>query len=560
LNDGALFNNQAGATFNANASSAPFFINTSGPAGTFANAGTFNNAPGGGNTTQVNALFNNTGTVNASSGTLLLDGGGSDTAGTFFVPAAGALNFGGGVTALASAVGSSTNKAAGTLAFTGGTTTVTGAVTDTGNFTIAISGGTADFENTTDSVPYLDLTGGTLTGSAALTVTATTGTALTWNGGTMSGSGSTTLASGATMSLGSDNTTETLDGWTFTNQGTVNWLDGTSDLSLNDGALFNNEGTFNDNVNVNNSNTQYILTSGAAGTFANSGTFNHAPSTFNVIQIAALFNNTGTVNVSSGQLFLEGGGTSTGSWVVSGGTLIFNGGVANLNAPSTSVTGAGAVFVDAGEVDFGGTYSVTGNTTINGGIANFLNGGSTGTFGNGGGTVDLASGTTFTVTSGNYTQSIGGGTSLSVTYLNGGTLAVSSGNEVNIQPGTYLYGPGTINGNLYNAGYLYVGGGDAPGTLTVNGNYTQTSLGTLTVQIDGSGAGQYDQLVVSGTGNSASLDGTLSVTLGGGYSSPPSGTTFTIMTYPSETGDFSTKNLGGLSSGSPGSTSYVLTA
>ncbi len=551
LSDGALFSNTG--TFNANAtSSTTQSIYNSGSSGTFANAGTFNNAPGAGNTTEFyNTLFNNTGTVNVNTGTLALLGGGNDSAGTFFVPTAGTLLFEGGVTALASAIGTTTTTAAGTVAFSAGTTTVTGTITAAGNFTIAISGGIVNVEKPV-SIPILDLTGGTLTGSAAVTVTATTGTALTWNGGaTMSGTGSTTLAAGATMSLGGDGTAENLDGRTFNNLGIVNWLTGSYLLYLSDGALFSNTGTFN--ANAPSGTTQYIYNSGSTGTFANAGTFNNAAGAGNTTEFYNTpLNNTGTVNVNSGTLDLQGGGTSTGSWVAaSSATLWFNGGIANLSASSTSITGAGAVAVSAGAANFGGTYNLTGATSVSGGTANFLNGGNTGTFSNSGGTVDFATGTTFTVSTGGYTQTGGS------TYLNGGTLAVI-GSTVDIQANTYLYGPGTVTGDLSNEGYVYVGGGgSAAGTLSVSGDYTQSSAGALYVNIGGATAGtQDDQMLISGT---ASLDGTLGVSLVNGYSPVP-GTTFTIMTYTLEIGDFSTKNLGGLTSGSPGLTSYVLTA
>jgi autotransporter family porin len=49
-------------------------------------------------------------------------------------------------------------------------------------------------------------------------------------------------------------------------------------------------------------------------------------------------------------------------------------------------------------------------------------------------------------------------------------------------------------------------GTTAIGTLNVSGDYTQTATGKLTLKLGGVGAGQYDQLNVSGT---ATLAGTL---------------------------------------------------
>ncbi len=575
LDDGAVFNNQAGANFNANTpnSTNQYIYDGSGATPTFNNAGTFTNAAGAGNTTQVTnyVLFNNSGTVNANSGTLLLGYGGTDTsAGSFVVPAAGALQFS-GVTSLASSVGTSGSPQAGTVTFAGGTTdvngnyNVSGSTNVTGGLveftpastltslgsTVTISGGTADISPNV-SIATLNLTGGTLTGSGTVTVTS----ALTWkNYSIMSGTGATTLNNGATMALGGDGSWQELDARTFNNNlgGTVNWTAGYY-FYMDDGAVFNNSGTFN--ASVPSSTNQYIYDgSGASGAFNNSGTFNTAAGSGNTTEFYyTAFNNTGTANTTSGTLLLYyGGGTSTGSFAVSSGaTLEFDGGVNNLNSsPPASVTGAGNVTVVAGETDFAGTYNVTGATSITGGTANFLNGGTTGTFSNSGGTVNLATGTTFKVNTGDYTQSGGS------TYLNGGTLAVTAGNKVNIEQSTYLVGPGAITGNLSNAGYLYVGGGgNLAGTLSVSGNFTQTSTGVLYMNVGGTTAGtQYDQLTIGG---SATLGGTLQVSEINGFN-PASGT-FTLLTYASVTNNFSSISLPGGWTSNKNATTFTVTA
>src|SRR5262249_14456510 len=154
------------------------------------------------------------------------------------------------------------------------------------------------------------------------------------------------------------------------------------------------------------------------------------------------------------------------------------------------------------------------------------------------GTVTIGLGTTLTVT-GNYTQTNG------TTNLNGATLSATS---VMIQGGS-LIASGTINGNVSNGGTLDLGSpfspGDTPGTLTVNGNYVQTSTGTLDIKIGGTMPGeQFDQLIVNGN---ATLGGTLNVRLIYSYT-PPSGTLFQILvTDASHTvsGTFSTRNMGG---------------
>ena len=67
-----------------------------------------------------------------------------------------------------------------------------------------------------------------------------------------------------------------------------------------------------------------------------------------------------------------------------------------------------------------------------------------------------------------------------------------------------LGGSGVINGNVLNNGILAPG--NSVGTLTINGNYTQSSSGTFQLEI--ANPGSFDQLFVSGN---ASLAGTLQV-------------------------------------------------
>jgi hypothetical protein len=99
---------------------------------------------------------------------------------------------------------------------------------------------------------------------------------------------------------------------------------------------------------------------------------------------------------------------------------------------------------------------------------------------------------------------------------------------VSLQGGT-LSGTGNINGDLSNAADVSIGDPFTTAALTVTGNYTQTSSGTLTVKL---GVGTSDDLSITGM---ATLAGTLNVVLIGGYT-PVAGDSFAVLACNSETG------------------------
>lgn len=136
--------------------------------------------------------------------------------------------------------------------------------------------------------------------------------------------------------------------------------------------------------------------------------------------------------------------------------------------------------------------------------------------------------------------------------LQGGKLITSS---FSIPSGETFSGSGTIEANLTNAGTLSPG--SSPGTITIDGDFTQESTGTLAIELGGTTSGtQYDQLVVTGE---AVLDGTLDVSLYNEFS-PSLGESFTILTYTSHTGSFDTLNLPTLGLGLAWKIAYESTA
>jgi hypothetical protein len=115
------------------------------------------------------------------------------------------------------------------------------------------------------------------------------------------------------------------------------------------------------------------------------------------------------------------------------------------------------------------------------------------------------------------------------------TLSIASGKMMTINGGT-LSGNGTIAGDVLNNGGI-VSPGASPGTLTITGNYTQTSTGVLSVELAGLTQGvTYDLLAITGN---ASLAGALNIVATAGFF-PGAGDAFDIMTYASVTGDFAT--------------------
>jgi hypothetical protein len=128
-------------------------------------------------------------------------------------------------------------------------------------------------------------------------------------------------------------------------------------------------------------------------------------------------------------------------------------------------------------------------------------------------------------TSTNYLQVAGS------TLVNG-SLSATGGAILNIQGGA-LGGSGTVNGNVLMGGTMTPGPGSSPGTLTINGNYAQTSTGTLDELISPTSRSllQVNGSVTLGSGS------TLELTLWNGYD--PLGDAFVIMDYNSLCGEFS---------------------
>ena len=155
-------------------------------------------------------------------------------------------------------------------------------------------------------------------------------------------------------------------------------------------------------------------------------------------------------------------------------------------------------------------------------------------FTNGAGTVRAYTGTLqFT---GGYTQTLG-----ATIAGGGGTLASTT--PLDIQGGT-LTGVGALLASVVIGGTVEPG--LPSGILSIDGRYTQTSAGKLTLELGGLAPGsQHDRLDVTGA---ASLGGTLQATLVGGFV-PQDGNTFTVLTSSAIDGYFEALSLPALPGG-----------
>ena len=155
--------------------------------------------------------------------------------------------------------------------------------------------------------------------------------------------------------------------------------------------------------------------------------------------------------------------------------------------------------------------------------------------------LNVASGT---LTNAGTLLSMGAGAANNTLNLNDATLGLPLLN--NTAAGS-IFGGGTINlgsgtGIMSNNGTVAPSGGGVPTpqVLTIQGNYSQGSTGTLAINIAGASAGQYDQLAVTG---SATLDGTLSASLANGFL-PSGNQQFQIVTVSSGiSGNFASLSL-----------------
>lgn len=224
---------------------------------------------------------------------------------------------------------------------------------------------------------------------------------------------------------------------------------------------------------------------------------------------------------------------SGGTWLVGANSLIriYDASIVE-NAANIVLDGPGSQFADQFDTDLlagfaenraGGSFVITNarNLTTAGAFSNY-------------GTLVASAGSTFTSV-GDYVQTSG------TTTIDAGTLASTT--QVNILGGV-LEGNGSIDAPIVNAGS--VSPGLSAGTLSGTSSFTQTTSGSLEVEIGGLVADDdYDVLAVDGA---ATLAGALNVALINGFE-PPVASSYEILTASSISGTFDTENLPALING-----------
>jgi len=328
----------------------------------------------GGGSLNVSGTTSNSGTLAVQSGTVALAGGGNSS-GAFIVDVDARLQFLGDhildVDSSISGAGefhmwSGTAEIGGTYNVTGLTTigewagevNFTGEVLSVGAKLSLYGYADVDFHGTSITTNELYMQGTNLP-SGDVTVSK-----LIWKTGTMTGTGTTTVADELTMDHGH----VSLDGRTLRNEGTATVL---RNMALANGAVFDNYGIFD----VPGDASQAVT---GNGTFNNYGTFQRSAGTgVSDLTSGVVFNNSGTLDLQGGILYLRGGGTSSGQFsVAAGAQLWFFSGTHLLDADSI-VEGAGTVYfgsswgpVDAtvdGTVSPGFDTHYTRTLTFNGG-------------------------------------------------------------------------------------------------------------------------------------------------------------------------------------------------
>ncbi len=419
-------------------------------------------------------------------------------------------------------------------AINGGIMNIAGiALTQGGSGLVVADAGTVNLSS-------VNLSGGTLTNTngGALAVTAS--------------SAFNNLALNGSLSVNAGNTL-TLAG-SFTSNGTITvnptGANASTHLDIYSSALtLAGTGTVVLNAHPANIDSAYIYYNSGSNVLT-------IPSTQTIRgtgDIYASFVNNGTIQADvSGRVLQVNGGTKTNNALIqavgggilnlsglgitqgASGTLLANAGTMNLSA--VTLTGGALTLSNGGSATVTASSTLSGVTlagplALNAGLTLTLTGGFTnhGTL-----TVNAAGTNVSTSMSINSPALTIGGTGTIILNANPANpdsayIYYSSGSNVlTLAPGQTLAGRGRVYPNTQLQGTLSPGTG--PGetaTISLAGPMVMHASGVLDIEIGGTAVGQYDRVVST---SNFTLDGLVRVRLVNGFSNPPQGTHFDVVT------------------------------
>ncbi len=417
-----------------------------------------------------------------------IDNGGHNDSFSGVISGNGSLTFAGSGTTTLSGVNTytgATNINAGTLQ-----TGVANALSASTAVTVA-SGATFNLNNYNQSVGSLAGAGDVTLGSATLTA-GSNNTSTTFSGDISGAGGLTKTGSGTTTLAG----VNTYSGATTINAGTLqagiaHALSTSTELTVASGATFD----------LNNFNQHVDSLAGSGNVTLGSATLvvgaNNSSSTF-----SGVISGTGGLSVASGGTkTLSGTNTYQGGTTVGEGTTLAVDRDANLGAVGGALSLYNATLRTS--ADFSSARAITLSAGENSAFNTFDNDGHDATLSG------VISGLGSLVLQGSGTTTLSGvNTYTGATQVAGGTLALTDGaalssSQVVIDYLAELLADDASVNDLNNAGTTTIAAGK---TLSVDGDFTNGSTGTLTTSV--SGVDSYGKLNVDGT---AQLDGTLAI-------------------------------------------------
>jgi len=420
--------------------------NPASPGGLFVNNGTVRKITTKG-TTYVGGLnFVNKGVVDAESGTIAFDGGGT-LSGVYNTAAGATIRFNGGAFTLDTLASPPSFTGLGADLFSGGTLTMLHDVAPR----LQLTGGSVMLASTFQqgSITNLTLAGSTLLGTNTVTgkFNCASGALGAPGGGLLTVAPAGLLVVGVSNNYG----TVSLFNLSLINLGEVLWQGGY--IGVGGSAITNNN--------------LWLIQGGYylyGGSFVNNGLIKQTSDTASYFASTVFINN-GTVDAEAGTIYLESGGTFAGAYnSEAGASIAFDGGI-NTLVGLPNFTGLGSFLFNGGTLlmpnDIDPALQLTGGTVVlgpafqNGGaISHLVINGSTLA-----GTNTVTGSLTFTGGSGSINGSING----PLTVNNNATLNFGTGY-------LYLYGTAAITnfGSVFctgNSSYFYP---QVPGTFLVN--------------------------------------------------------------------------------------------